>query len=296
VVDAVRAALPGTLFGRRTQAADSKPRRAGRSGSERASAQRGRQIGVRRGDPRVRRLDVVATLQAAAPWQRLRQATVPDVGAESRLIVTRDDFRVRQFRHRASTSTIFVVDASGSAARARMAEAKGAVELLLSESYARRDRVSLIAFGGRTARCLLPPTRALARARRELAGMAAGGGTPLAAALDLAHKAAIAAAGDGGDAMVVLITDGGANIARDGSAGRDHAMRDALDSARCLRAGAIPTLVIDCGVRESQGARAVASATGGRYAWLPRANARAVRDVVSAVRRDSADISGAVAP
>ena len=285
IVAAVHAALPAGLVFRSSSSRPGKARAAGRSGAERASAQRGRQIGVRRGDARAGRLDVIATLKAAAPWQRMRHASAPNATGASRTIVLRDDFRLRRYRQRASTTTIFVVDASGSAARARMAEAKGAVELLLTESYARRDRVSLIAFGGRSARCLLPPTRALARARRELAGLAAGGGTPLSSALDLAHAAAASAIAEG-DAMVVVLTDGGANVARDGTHGRERAMREALDSAKRFRSAAADSLVIDCGVRASAGARSVASAMGARYVWLARASARAMRDAVTAVRRD----------
>jgi magnesium chelatase subunit D len=100
--------------------------------------------------------------------------------------VRRDDFRVGRFEQRSQSTTIFVVDASGSSAFNRLAEAKGAVELLLADCYVRRDRVALLAFRGRGAELLLPPTRSLVRAKRSLAGLPGGGGTPLAAGIDAA--------------------------------------------------------------------------------------------------------------
>ncbi len=48
----------------------------------------------------------------------------------------------------------------------------------------RRDRVAVLAFRGRGAQLLLPPTRSLVRAKRSLAGLPGGGGTPLAAGID----------------------------------------------------------------------------------------------------------------
>jgi len=75
----------------------------------------------------------------------------------------------------------------------RLAEAKGAVELLLSEAYSRRDHVSLISFRGDTAEILLPPTRSLVQTKKRLAALPGGGGTPLASglveALKMAHQA-----------------------------------------------------------------------------------------------------------
>ena len=67
------------------------------------------------------------------------------VGREG-LIVRREDFRVARYKQRSETATLFVVDASGSSALQRLAEAKGAVRLLLAECYVRRDEVALIAF------------------------------------------------------------------------------------------------------------------------------------------------------
>ena len=97
------------------------------------------------------RLNLIETLRAAAPWQRLRDRR------GTRIAVRPEDFRVTRFRPRTQTTTVFVVDASGSAALHRLAEAKGAVELLLAECYVRRDRVALLAFRGTGAELLLPP-------------------------------------------------------------------------------------------------------------------------------------------
>ena len=159
----------------------------GKAGQQKQSPKRGRPIGSRAGALRGgSRLALVETLRAAAPWQRLRGAT------PGRLAIRPEDLRILRFREKSETATIFVVDASGSAALNRLAEAKGAVELLLADCYVRRDKVALIAFRGTTAELLLPPTNSLVRAKRSLAGLPGGGGTPMAAALD-----AGAAAGGG---------------------------------------------------------------------------------------------------
>ncbi|KQQ29352.1 magnesium chelatase ATPase subunit D [Methylobacterium sp. Leaf123] len=278
VLDAVRAALPKNLLARLL--AGGPPLRAGaagRMGAASASPLTGRPVGSRPGDPRRGRLDLIATLRAAAPWQRLRRGAADP----RRVIVTPEDFRIRRLKRRSETTTIFCVDASGSAALERLAEAKGAVELLLAEAYVRRDRIALVAFRGARAETVLPPTRSLVRAKRALAGLPGGGGTPLAAGLDTAAALALGIRRAGGSPVIVLLTDGRANVARSGLGGRALAGEEALAAARVLRVQGLPILVIDTGARPD-GARGLAEAAQGRYCPLPHADAGSVSAAVRA--------------
>lgn len=254
----------------------------GRSGTDRSGGMRGRQVGTKRGDPRGGgRLDLLETLRAAAPWQKLRNAPANDAG-RVRVRVRADDFRLRRLIEPAGTTAIFVVDASGSAAINRMAEAKGAVELLLAEAYSRRDEVGLIAFRGTQAEVLLPPTRAIAAAKRALAALPGGGGTPLASAIDRARDLVTQARRTGNDTVVVFLTDARANIARDGTPGRPQAEADAIASAQALRALGGTTLMIDTAPRPGDIAQRLAAALGARYVALPRTDAQGIHRAVSA--------------
>ena len=205
ILAAVQAALPpDVLAALRASAGRSRGRSKGKSGAVQKSNKRGRPAGVRRGELRAgAKLSAIETLRAAAPWQPLRRREVGATGTEParpRVLIRKDDFRISRFKQRTESTTIFVVDASGSAALHRLAEAKGAVELLLADCYIRRDQVALIAFRGSVAEVLLPPTRSLARAKRSLAGLPGGGGTPLAAGLDAAFALAEFGAPQGTDA------------------------------------------------------------------------------------------------
>jgi magnesium chelatase subunit D len=212
------------------------------------------------------------------------------VGAASvpRLIVRRDDFRAVRHEQRTGTTTIFVVDASGSSALNRLGEAKGAAELLLADCYVRRDRVALIAFRGPGAELLLPPTGSLTRAKRSLAGLPGGGGTPLSAGIDAAVVLADQVRRRGDTAVLVLLTDGGANIGRDGAAGRARAREDAEASARAVRAVGLAALLVDTAPRPDARARALADAMRATYLPLPNGHpetlARAVRGAAAAGR------------
>jgi len=279
LVEAARAALPPHLL-QTLESAPSQARAAaaGRAGAKRAGGRRGRPKGARRGEPgRETRLNVIETLRAAAPWQRLRRRGLwRRLRRGGRVEVRRDDFRVTRFETHSETLTIFVVDASGSLALTRLAEAKGAVELMLADAYVRRDHVALIAFRGRSAELLLPPTRSLTRAKRSLSGLPGGGGTPLADAIDAAAALAEAAARRGQSPALILLTDGQANVARGGETGREAAERDALGAARRVRGAGIPAVLVDASARARPTAESLAREMGARYLRLPRADAAAI--------------------
>jgi magnesium chelatase subunit D len=259
---------------------------AGRSGTstirQKTKAKRGRPIGTRPvAGHECRHLNIVATLRAAAPWQAIRRAS----GAMSNgIIVRREDFRATRFKHQTETTAIFAVDASGSAALHRLAEAKGAVELLLADCYIRRDRIALVAFRGKNAEMLLPPTRSLQRAKRNLAELPGGGGTPLSAGIDMSLTVADGVRRAGGNPLLVFLTDGKANIARNGMAGRSTAQTDALVSARILKSSGVKSLLIDVSPYPAPEARQLAAEMGATYLALPHADAA----------RISASVSGAM--
>lgn len=247
-------------------------------GRARVHARRGRAAGVRAGVPSgPSDLHLVETVKAAAPWRRLRD------GADGRVPIRKTDLRLRRFRRRAESTLIFVVDASGSAALHRLAEAKGAVELLLADAYVRRTRVALIAFRKTAAELLLPPTRSLARARRRLADLAGGGATPLASALEAAAALAAAERAKGRTPRLVLLTDGRGNVALDGQSFRTRALTDAEAAARRIRALGFPCALIDIAPRGRDDGRRLAEALGARHAALPYADAGALRDVARAL-------------
>lgn len=286
-VDAVRAILPADLLksiidqqGRSRQRGA-----AGQSGSSQRTATRGRRVGVRRGDPRTGGvLSIHDTLIAAAPMQKLRRGHVrcePGSATRPRLQIRSDDFRIHVHEQRRKSLTIFVVDASGSTALQRLGEAKGAVELLLGDCYVRRDEVALIAFRGTSAQVLLPPTSALARAKRCLAVLPGGGGTPLASGIAEALQLAESGLRRGQTPTIVLLTDGRANIARDGTPGRAEAGRDASAEAARLKQSGIRSLIIDTSARPQDRVARFAEETGGTYLPLPRADVVAVKDMIA---------------
>jgi magnesium chelatase subunit D len=279
VEDVADAVLPDNLLA--AILAMAAPRRAtrstGKSGAT-ASLTRGRPLGARRGALKGdARLAVLDTLRAAAPWQRLRK---PAPGA--RIAVRPEDFHIKRFKEQARRIAIFAVDASGSSALNRLAEAKGAIQILLADCYVQRDEVALIAFRGTEAEILLPPTGALARVRRGLAALPGGGPTPLALGITAAFQLADSERRRGKLPLLVLLTDGGANIGQDGKPGRAQAAADAMKAAKICGAANIPALVVDTAPRRNAFVAQLAAAMAARYLPLPYANAASLSRAVEA--------------
>jgi magnesium chelatase subunit D len=276
VLAAAQAAIPAGLLAELRLGQPSRARAisSGTAGVLRHSPRRGRPVGVRKGDLRGgARLNLIETLRAAVPWQRLRRGILPDGAKAGRVEVRRDDFRIARMKQRTETTTIFVVDASGSSALNRLAEAKGAIELLLGECYVRRDKVALVAFRGRGADLLLPPTRSLVLAKRRLANLPGGGGTPLAAGIDAAAALADGVRRQGATPVIIVMTDGHANVARGGKTGRPQAEADARSAATAMRAAGLTALLVDTSPRAQPLASRLAMDMGATYLPLPAADA-----------------------
>ncbi|EGV28100.1 magnesium chelatase ATPase subunit D [Thiorhodococcus drewsii AZ1] len=286
ILEATKAAIPAGLLAQLQMGKlrRSRSRATGKAGAVQNAPSRGRPAGVLRGEPRHgQRMNVVETLRAAAPWQRLRREERARAGRDStRIEVRQDDFRITRFKHKSETTTIFVVDASGSSALHRLAEAKGAVELLLADCYVRRDKVALVAFRGKGAEVLLPPTRSLVRAKRSLAGLPGGGGTPLASGIDLGMAIADSVQRRGGTPVLIVMTDGRANVARDGTGGRARAGEEGMAAARLVRSLEITALVIDTSPRPQQQGKDLAKEMGAVYLPLPHADATSLNQAVRA--------------
>ncbi|UYV15516.1 magnesium chelatase subunit D [Porphyrobacter sp. ULC335] len=284
LVEAAKAAIPAGLL--ESLAQGKAPRRSSSSGTgqKRKAATRGKPLGARPGMPRGgAKLALIDSLRAAVPWQAIRRRE-QGANSDAPLIMRKEDLRIRRFEERTARVTIFAVDASGSAAAARLAEAKGAVELMLGQAYVTRSEVALVAFRGTTAELLLPPTRSLTRARRTLAELPGGGGTPLAMGLNAAREVAEAVIARGRSAALVILTDGRANIAADGSPGRPQAAADAEAAAKAIAARGIDALVVDISARPGPEGAALANALGGRFLALPRADARMLQAAINAVQ------------
>jgi magnesium chelatase subunit D len=134
---------------------------------------------------------------------------------------------------------LFLVDASGSMATKRRLEvAKGAALELLTSSYQRRDEVALMVFRAAGTDLLLPFTRHIASIEQALRDVPTGGRTPLARALlDAARLMQTRE-----PALLVLLTDGRANVSLDGG----DPWEEALAGCSMLRAACAGALVIDC--------------------------------------------------
>jgi len=264
------------------------------------SDERGRYIKPMIPKGKLCRLAIDATLRSAAPYQRIRRDKARSKGeeVEGRVFVESIDMRAKKLVRKAGALVMFVVDASGSMALNRMASAKGACMKLLAESYTNRDMVSVIPFCFEKAYVLLPPSKSIAMARRRLESLPCGGGSPMAHGLSVAVRTGVQSltSGDIGRAVIILITDGRANVSLASSNGDPTALgpdavkpssaqlqEEVLDMAKkSFRAG-LQLLVIDTENKfVSTGlAKEIAKAANGTYYYLPNANDSAIAMTVA---------------
>ncbi len=248
--------------------------RTGKSGSRgRTEGSRGRRVASIPGQLYGKRIDVVATLRAAAPWQKSRSRRA---GA---LAIRTQDIRVKKYRSKAGALFIFAVDASGSMALNRMREAKGAVHALLEQAYVNRDRVALISFRAQTADLLLPPTGSVELLRRAVDRIPTGGGTPIAATLILsAHIADQARRGGFQNVILILLTDGRANIGV--HAERADVEVELKQFALATAGAGIKSIVIDTqrSFLDRGAGENLAAWLDGTYLYLPNAKGSAIAD------------------
>lgn len=236
--------------------------------------------GLRTEMPRAGRrpdLALAATLRAAAPHQRVRQ------GSQA-VVIHPEDVRVWIRAKRTAANILFLVDASGSmGARERMRMVKGAILSLLQEAYQKRDCVGLIAFRRDRAETLLPMTRSVELAEKQLRELPTGGRTPLAEglahALQMLHE--LERRG-GGKNVLVLVTDGRAN-AKEGDAGVQRALRAAEEVAGTQAL----SLVLDTerAVPRVGIAPELARRMDARYYTLEQLSTEGVLEIVRASRR-----------
>ena len=252
------------------------------SGKTKLSNRRGRPLPSRAGKlDNTKRLDITETLKSAAPWQTIRKKR--SLKNCSRIIIRSEDIRIKRHEEQSDRLIIFTVDASGTSALGRLGETKGAIEILLSEAYARRDQVALISFRGQTAQIELPPTRSLVQTKKRLAGLPAGGGTPLASGLSVSYNLALQAKSRGLTPSLAFLTDGKGNIALNGTPSRVISASETKDLAQKISSAKIPTIVIDISNRPQSEAKDLARNLMATYLALPRANSRSLSTAVTAV-------------
>jgi magnesium chelatase subunit D len=188
----------------------------------------------------------------------LRATLSHAVAATGTVELRADDLHERVRKPRRGTRYLFLIDSSGShAARERMRLVKGAVEGLLARSFKKDDEVAIIVFRGTEAQPILEPTSALHDAIMVLEYLPTGGRTPLVHALELARGYLTPST------VLILLTDGHANVALNGG----DPWEEAVEVAVQLRCSA---LVVDTdGVSGSLGqSRKLAEALNAQYIAL----------------------------
>ena len=214
-------------------------RGSGKRSATKTDLKQGRYVRAELPKAKVEDLAFDATIRAAAPYQRMREAN------GCALNIQKEDLRQKVREKRIGNTFLFAVDASGSmGARERMSSVKGAIFYMLQDAYQKRDRVGMIAFRRQKAEVLLPITRSVDLAQKRLAEMPTGGKTPLADGLATAllTLAKLNKKDSELEPILVLVTDGRANAVEENGGDPIEA---AIKMAEKIRKAKITSVVID---------------------------------------------------
>ncbi len=214
-------------------------RGSGKRSATKTDLKQGRYVRAELPKAKVEDLAFDATIRAAAPYQKMREAN------GCALNIQKEDLRQKVREKRIGNTFLFAVDASGSmGARERMRAVKGAIFYMLQDAYQKRDRVGMLAFRRQKAEVLLPITRSVDLAQKCLAEMPTGGKTPLADGLATAllTLARLNKKDSELEPILVLVTDGRANaVEEDGG----DPVTAAIKIAEKIRKAKITSVVID---------------------------------------------------
>lgn len=223
-----------------------------------------------------------ATLRAAAPHQKSRRKHLQHKEGLA-LLIQPGDLRGKVREKRIGNLLLFVVDASGSmGARGRMAASKGAIMSLLLDAYRKRDQVAMISFRKNEAMLNLPPTTSIDLAGKLLAEMPVGGRTPLSAALAQCHQELrnYLVKNPGGQPIVILLSDGKANVAL----GTQKPLEESLALAAALAQHSPATFIVvdteEPGLVSFGLARSLALAMQARYCKIDDLRAETLVNLV----------------
>lgn len=225
------------------------------------------------------RVALDATLRAATilGFQVSRVGKRPGLTPETRLLIPADALRFKLFKRKQGRLFIFAIDLSGSMALNRIAQAKGTMIAMLRQSYVKRDSVAIVGFRGASAELLLPPSRSILRARLVLDSLGVGGRTPLSAGLACALQLAKRVGTKSGEMVLLLFTDGRANVTLSGNGINDRTQRQDTINKEIARLGGqirkaeVTPIVIDTqnDFSSNGNARFLAETLGAEYKRLP---------------------------
>ena len=280
LIDALKISLPSNLI----EILLSKNSQSISFGEVVGSGERNNNFSVGRPIPSVnrkyssdKRIDLIGTLTRAIPWQKIRFSSVTK---NRKIIIYPRDIMIKRFEKQSERLLIFLVDASGSNAIGRLNEAKGAIEILLSDAYAKRDNVALISFSGLKADPLLLPTKSLVTAKKKLSSLPGGGATPLASGLLAGFNMADAARSRSIKPIIILLSDGRGNMSLDGVGDRVKAIEDTNYVASLIKRNAINNIFIDTSRRKTLMADELARELNAHYFQLPMANSSSISKAV----------------